>query len=73
MKFFNAPEEKVTISATDVPATNIHNRVVRIRPDLCVIGFGGSIPVYKDEEVYWLGELLLAFTAHILCTYLPHL
>jgi hypothetical protein len=54
-KFFTVLEEKVSITALDSPATNIHNRLIRLRPDLYVVGFGGSIPAYKDGNQFWDG------------------
>ena len=34
---------------------NLHNKRMELAEGLDIIGFGGSVPAYKEGELYWLG------------------
>ena len=49
-------EDKVTVFKPNGVPMNIHNKIVKLRSDLYIVGYGGSIPVYKDGEQFWLSK-----------------
>lgn len=58
-----APAQHDPISMLDLKSTpqltshstNVHNRALQVLPGLTVLGFGGSVPAYKDGEQVWRG------------------
>ncbi|XP_065840649.1 uncharacterized protein [Oscarella lobularis] len=34
---------------------NLHRKCMRLAGNLCIIGFGGSIPAFKDSKLHWEG------------------
>ena len=66
LSFFAGQEELCPLSISSQQPLNVHNRVLRLRPDLFVVGFGGSIPVFKDGKQFWWSELFCGCTHAIL-------
>ena len=56
LSFFPGQEELSPLSLSNQQPSNVHNRVLRLKPDLFVVGFGGSIPVFKDGQQFWLSK-----------------
>ena len=59
MSFYAGQEELSPLSLQNQQPMNVHNRVLRLKPDLLVVGFGGSIPVFKDGQQFWWSKPLI--------------
>ena len=69
LSFFPGQEELTPLSLTSQQPMNVHNTLLRLRPDLFVVGFGGSIPVFKDGQQFWWSKLAWMHTCYPVCAW----